>query len=136
MTKSATMKALIEKRFSELCARAESYFNITMRDVELDFDLDEAGTVGLAIEYIDDTFAVSLNKDYIDDTVMLIEVLPHEIAHIVLYKTSEIDHKHDARFMQVCSLLGGEKKAYCVAEKKRIVKYDAEMQRLLREIAE
>ena len=130
------MKAKIEKRFSELCARAESYFNITMRDVALTFDLDSTDRIAEAIEYIDDTFEVSINKDYIDSRVIIDEVLSHEIAHIVLYKTSEIDHKHDARFMQVCDLLGGFKRDYCVAEKKRIVKYDAEMQRLLREIAE
>ena len=111
----APMENTIQNAFDRIAARAQIRFGVDLSEVALTFDLDSPDRIGEAIQYEDGTYEVAINRNYLDNPVVLDEVLPHEVAHIVLYMLTDEDCGHNDRFMRICQALGGVAKAECRA---------------------
>ena len=127
----APMENTIQRRFNEIAARAQVRFGVDLSEVALTFDLDATDRIGEAIQYEDGTYEVAINRNYLDNPVVLDEVLPHEVAHIVLYMLTDEDCGHNDRFMRICQALGGVAKAECRAVNSVVYQREREIDSIL-----
>lgn len=101
------IKADLTDKAYEVIAQAESIYGVKLAHTEVLFDLT-GKTAGRALVR-DFRLVIRLNLDaamnYYD--VMMNEVVPHEIAHLVNYVKPSTGRHHNKGWRDVCKVLGG-----------------------------
>lgn len=98
----------IVDRCNELFALAEQKYGVSMKGVDIRFDLKGrcAGTAHRRGGH----YFIRFNQDMLSREAfdhVLKDTVPHEIAHIVCFKSPQLGHNHDSGWARVCRALGG-----------------------------
>jgi len=106
MTRDQIKANLTDKAY-EIIALAESIYNVKLSYTQIEFDLT-GKTAGWALVR-DFRLFIRLNLDAAEDhyDVMMNEVVPHEIAHLVNYVKPSTGRHHNKGWRDVCQTLGG-----------------------------
>lgn len=115
----------VRDKVAELVLKANSYYGITLPDIEIRFDLrgrtagwagcrdgkritDANGMMQIVYNHYFMRFNTDMMMTHWDD--MFSATVPHELAHIVCYFKPSLGHKHDSGWRRVCLDLGGNGK--------------------------
>ena len=115
----------VRDKVAELVLKANSYYNITLPDIEIRFDLrgvtagfagatggkrviDALGRTQIVYAKYYMRFNTDMMMTHWDD--MFTDTVPHELAHIVCYFKPSLGRKHDGGWRRVCLDLGGNGK--------------------------
>lgn len=107
----------IQNRVAECIKAAEAKFGIKMPYVQVRFDLrgKAAGMAGWISRMSGDQFYLRFNRNHIalgGQTYehLLMDTVPHEVAHTVCQAFPKFGRNHDAGWRRVCIALGGNGK--------------------------